>query len=427
MDEHEWLAEQFEANRAHLRAVAYRMLGSLSEADDAVQEAWLRLSRSDANGIENLGGWLTTVVARVSPGHAALAQARREEPLDAHVPDPIVEQRRRDRPRARSAAGRLGRARVARGARNADSRRAARVRAARHVRRALRRDRADRRALPDRGPAARQPRAAARAGREHRCRTRTSRASARSSTRFSPRRAAATSSALVAVLDPDVVLRGDCRAGAVRVVRGAEAVARRALATPGSGRTCGRRSSTASPGWSRLPTASRSRSWCLHGPRREDRRDRHPRRPRAAQRTRPQSHRRIVVTFSIASQRLRPRLRVQGRRLRRATATNASDKPTSVRQRAIEARPVPASVARRQRPTRRPPAASLVLAPAGSGGVTSRRAMRASVKGADPVALTGPAGLTRVDEVACCRGCSDAGDRALWQREHVAAVCACAR
>src|SRR3989449_9497008 len=65
MDEHEWLAKRFEANRTHLRAVAYRMLGSRSDADDAVQEAWLRLSRSDTSGIENLGGWLTTVVARV--------------------------------------------------------------------------------------------------------------------------------------------------------------------------------------------------------------------------------------------------------------------------------------------------------------------------------------------------------------------------
>jgi len=65
MDEHEWLAKRFEANRTHLRAVAYRMLGSRTDADDAVQEAWLRLSRSNTSGIENLGGWLTTVVAWV--------------------------------------------------------------------------------------------------------------------------------------------------------------------------------------------------------------------------------------------------------------------------------------------------------------------------------------------------------------------------
>jgi len=66
MDEHDWLAERFEENRPHLRAVAYRVLGSASEADDAVQEAWLRFSRSGADGVENLGGWLTTIVARVS-------------------------------------------------------------------------------------------------------------------------------------------------------------------------------------------------------------------------------------------------------------------------------------------------------------------------------------------------------------------------
>ena len=90
MDEHEWLAERFEANRTHLRAVAYRMLGSLSEADDAVQEAWLRLSRSDTSGVENLGGWLTTVVARVCLDMLRSRKSRREEPLGAHVPEPIA-------------------------------------------------------------------------------------------------------------------------------------------------------------------------------------------------------------------------------------------------------------------------------------------------------------------------------------------------
>src|SRR6266536_6336817 len=90
MDDREWLAEQFEAHRAHLRSVAYRMLGSVSEADDAVQESWLRLSRSDANDIENLGGWLTTVVARVSLNMLRSRDTRREEPMNVHVPDPIV-------------------------------------------------------------------------------------------------------------------------------------------------------------------------------------------------------------------------------------------------------------------------------------------------------------------------------------------------
>ena len=99
MAEHdEWLAERFEGHRARLRAVAYRMLGSPSEADDAVQEAWLRLGRSGAGGIENLGGWLTAVVARVCLNMLRSRKSRREEtlegplgePLGARVPDPIV-------------------------------------------------------------------------------------------------------------------------------------------------------------------------------------------------------------------------------------------------------------------------------------------------------------------------------------------------
>jgi RNA polymerase sigma factor (sigma-70 family) len=85
----EWLAGRFEENRGHLRAVAYRMLGSASEADDAVQEAWLRLSRSDATTIENLGGWLTTVVSRVCLDMLRSRTAKREEALDASVSEPI--------------------------------------------------------------------------------------------------------------------------------------------------------------------------------------------------------------------------------------------------------------------------------------------------------------------------------------------------
>src|SRR5580765_5863182 len=84
MDEHDWLAEQFEAKRTHLQAVAYRMLGSLSEADDAVQESWLRLSRSDTSGVKNLGGWLTTVVARVCLDMLRARNSRREEPLGTY-------------------------------------------------------------------------------------------------------------------------------------------------------------------------------------------------------------------------------------------------------------------------------------------------------------------------------------------------------
>src|SRR4051795_13671218 len=90
MDERDWLAGQFEEHRTRLKAVAYRMLGSLSEADDAVQDAWLRLSRSEAEEIENLGSWLTTVVARVSLNMLRSRATRREEPIDLRVPEPIV-------------------------------------------------------------------------------------------------------------------------------------------------------------------------------------------------------------------------------------------------------------------------------------------------------------------------------------------------
>jgi RNA polymerase sigma-70 factor (ECF subfamily) len=90
MQDQDWLAERFQEQRPHLRAVAYRMLGSLSEADDAVQESWLRLSRSDASAIENLGGWLTTVVARVSLNMLRARKAKREEPLEGRIPDPVV-------------------------------------------------------------------------------------------------------------------------------------------------------------------------------------------------------------------------------------------------------------------------------------------------------------------------------------------------
>ena len=91
MNDHDLLAESFEEHRGHLRGVAYRMLGSVSEADDAVQEAWLRLSRSDRSDVENLRAWLTTVVARVSLNMLRSRASRREEPLGVHVPEPIVD------------------------------------------------------------------------------------------------------------------------------------------------------------------------------------------------------------------------------------------------------------------------------------------------------------------------------------------------
>ena len=91
MNNRDWLAERFEEHRTRLRAVAYRMLGSLSEADDAVQETWVRLSRSDADDIENLGGWLTTVVGRVSLSMLRSRKSRREDPIEVRMPEPIID------------------------------------------------------------------------------------------------------------------------------------------------------------------------------------------------------------------------------------------------------------------------------------------------------------------------------------------------
>jgi RNA polymerase sigma factor (sigma-70 family) len=90
MDENEWLADRFEEYRPHLRAVAYRMLGSLTDADDAVQDTWLRVTRADASQVENLGGWLTTIVARICLNMLRARTTRREESLDGHVPDPLI-------------------------------------------------------------------------------------------------------------------------------------------------------------------------------------------------------------------------------------------------------------------------------------------------------------------------------------------------
>ena len=90
MDQTDWLAERFEEHRAYLRAVAYRMLGSLAEADDAVQDTWLRVSRAGAEEVENLGGWLRTVVARVCLNKLRARNVRREVSLNSHIPDPII-------------------------------------------------------------------------------------------------------------------------------------------------------------------------------------------------------------------------------------------------------------------------------------------------------------------------------------------------
>jgi RNA polymerase sigma factor (sigma-70 family) len=98
MTENELQADRFEEHRPHLRAVAYRMLGSVSEADDAVQDAWLRASRADASEVDNLGGWLTTIVARVCLNVLRARKTRREQPLEEHLPDPVISPYRMPQP-----------------------------------------------------------------------------------------------------------------------------------------------------------------------------------------------------------------------------------------------------------------------------------------------------------------------------------------
>ena len=148
MDERDWLAEQFKDHRSRLLGVAYRMLGSLSDADDAVQEAWLRLSRTDSDEIENLGGWLTTVVSRVSLNMLRSRKARREEPLAGRLPDPLIDRADGIDPEHEALlADSVGLALFV--VLESCLAGAAGVRAARHLCRALRRDCADRRTLPE--------------------------------------------------------------------------------------------------------------------------------------------------------------------------------------------------------------------------------------------------------------------------------------
>ena len=193
MDERDWLAQRFDAERPRLVAVAYRMLGSLAEAEDAVQETWVRLSRADASAVDNLGGWLTTVVGRVCLNMLRSRATRRETSLDTPTTESIATQRRARRSRAGGAARRLGRPRAARRPRSARARRTPRVRAARHVRRPVRGDRRRGRSVASRGPPTREPRPTPSAGHAHGSRPPILRVSARSSTRFSPPRAAGTS------------------------------------------------------------------------------------------------------------------------------------------------------------------------------------------------------------------------------------------
>lgn len=230
MQDADWMAERFERARGHLRAVAYRMLGSHPDAEDAVQEAWVRLSRSDAEEIENLNGWLTTVVARVSLNMLQSRAARREEPVDGHVPDPIITLTDpRDPEQQAVLADSVGLALLVVLESLAPSERLAFVL----------HDMFD---IPfeaiapivDRSPAAARQLAS-------RARRRVRTAAVPDSDRATQQRVADAFLAaaregnfdgLIAVLDPDVVLRvdgGTQRAGATRVVQGARAVAEGAM------------------------------------------------------------------------------------------------------------------------------------------------------------------------------------------------------
>jgi RNA polymerase sigma-70 factor (ECF subfamily) len=200
-----WLAERFEDHRSHLRSVAYRMLGSLAEADDAVQEAWLRLARSEAGGIENLRGWLTTVVARV-PHRVGVRHSRRERSWMSTCPTQSSRSTRRP-VGGRGVARRLGRARTADRSRHPHAPGAARVRAARYVLRSVQRDRRDRRAITGFGEAARESRWQRAGGRS--CPTPISRGSEAVVDAFLAAARDGDFDGLLEVLDPDVVLRAD--------------------------------------------------------------------------------------------------------------------------------------------------------------------------------------------------------------------------
>ena len=228
MDEQESLAERFEEHRSHLRAVAYRMLGSLSEADDAVQDAWIRLSRADTSDVENLGGWLTTVVARVSLTMLRSRQSRREEPLGPHVPEPIIDRADGTDPEHEALlAGSVGLALLVVLETLTPAERLAFVL---HDMFAVPFD--DIAQIVGRSPeAARQ--LASRARRRVRAAAPVPDADLSTQWEIVDAFLAAARDgdfdALVAALDPEVVLRADLGAGATREVRGADRIARQAL------------------------------------------------------------------------------------------------------------------------------------------------------------------------------------------------------
>ena len=262
MDDNEFLAEQFEEHRAHLRAVAYRMLGSLSEADDAVQEAWLRLARSDAKDVENLGGWLTTVAARVCLNMLRSRASRREEPLDVHIPDPVVSRASGLDPEQEALlADSVGLALLT-VLEIAPARGAARIRPARHVRRSVR----EIAGIVGRTPAAARQLASRGRRRVQAAPTTPDPDVGRQREvvdAFFAASRAGDFERLVAVLDPDVVLAlgRRCRLVVPRGVRGAgrsPGARSRSARLP---RTSGRCSSTEPPASSWRRRGVRSRSW----------------------------------------------------------------------------------------------------------------------------------------------------------------------
>ena len=259
MDEREFLAQQFEEHRTRLRAVAYRMLGSLSEADDAVQEAWLRLNRSNASEVENLGAWLTTVVGRVSLNMLRSRATRREQPLGVHVPEPILDRADGPDPEHEAlVADSVGLALLVVLETLSPAERLAFVL---HDIFAVPFDEIA--AIIDRSPeAARQ--LASRARRRVRAENTVPDADLDSQREVVDAFLAAAREGdfdrLVAVLDPDVVLRADFGAGRSRELRGAAAIAGQASPIRSSGSSPGRHSSTARSEWSRRGTASPSRS-----------------------------------------------------------------------------------------------------------------------------------------------------------------------
>ena len=229
MDERDWLAQRFQEHRPRLRAVAYRMLGSTSEADDAVQEAWIRLSRSNAGEIDNLEAWLVTVVGRVALNLLRSRKTRREEPLDAHLPDPIVDRADGIDPEHEALlADSVGLALLVVLETLTPAERLAYVL---HDMFSVPFDEIG--AILERSPeAVRQ--LASRARRRIRGAHTTPEADAAAQQEVVEAFLAAARDgdfdALVAVLDPDIVLRGDWGSGTIVEVRGAENAARRAMA-----------------------------------------------------------------------------------------------------------------------------------------------------------------------------------------------------